>query len=100
MDEIILVDPYVSINGTELSPHVASATLRIKRRGLKNWECVLKYYEDDDGEIASILWPLLGEIAALVIRSDENPDQEYSGNAILSSFPDLLVGAGPLVEAS
>ena len=100
MDEIFLEDPFISINGTELSPHVASATLRIKRRSLKNWECVLKFYEDDDGEIESFLWRLLGESAALLIPSDENPAQEYRGNAILSSFPDRLVGAGPLVEES
>ena len=99
MDEIILEDPFISINGTALSPHVASATLRIKRRGLMDWHCALEFYEDDDGEIESILLPLLGESAELVIRSDENPAQEYRGKAILSSFPDMLAGDGPLVEA-
>ncbi len=101
MDETILEDPFISINGPALSTHVASATLRrIKRRGLMDWHCVLKFYEGDDGEIESILWPLFGESVALVIRSDENPAQEYRGNAIPRSPLGMLVGDGPLVEAA
>ena len=85
MAELVLTDPFISINGADVSDHFTSITLpaeaevqestgfgdgwRTRVGGLKDWSASLDFNQDfDAGEIDSILWPLLGAAVALVVR--------------------------------
>ena len=121
MAELVLTDPFISINGADVSDHFTSITLpaeaevqestafgggwRTRVGGLKDWSASLDFNQDfDDGEIDSILWPLLGVRLALVVRptsavvSANNP--QWTGNCILESYPPLGNSVGELATGS
>ena len=121
MAELVLTDPFISINGADVSDHFTSITLpaeaevqeatgfgdewRTRVGGLKDWSAALDFNQDfAAGEIDSILWPLLGASVALVVRptsavrSAGNP--QYSGSCILESYPPLGNSVGELATGS
>ena len=133
MAEFVLTNPFISIGGVTMSDHFTSVALpveaetqeatafgddwRTRLGGLKDWSASLDFNQDfDNNQLDSMLWPLVGTNVALVIRPDmatrgaNNP--EWTGNAILMSYPPLgnsvgelatgsitLEGNGPLVRA-
>ena len=133
MAEFVLTDPFISIGGNDVSDHFTSVALpveaetqeatafgdewRTRLGGLKDWSASLDFNQDfADGALDDLMWPLLGTNVALVIRPDaaavgvNNP--QFTGNAILMSYPPLgnsvgelatgsitLEGNGPLVRA-
>ena len=123
MAEFVLVDPFISIGGNDLSDHFTSVALpvevdvqestgfqpaggyRTRVGGLKDWSATLDFNQDfDAGELDATLWPLLGTSQPVVIRGREavlganNP--EWRGNAILSSYPPLGNSVGELATGS
>ncbi len=122
MAKFTLLDPYVSVNGTDLSSHVRQVTLEIsadlqdattgdsggfneKLAGLKDWRATIEFAQDFDANMVdATLFPLIGQSTTLEIRphqaarSATNPG--YNGNAILESYPPLGGSIGDLVTAS
>lgn len=118
MAEIVLIDPFISIDGVDVSDHFMSVALpaeaeavektrfgnqwRGRAGGLKDWTATLGFNQDfDSGQIDSVLWPKLGTRVALQVRPDSavmsanNP--QYSGNGILTSYPPFGTSVGELV---
>ena len=121
MAEFVLKDPFVSIAGNDLSDHFTSISLpaeaetmeatafgdswRTRVGGLKDWSATLDFNQDfDAGQLDSILWPLLGTNLALVVRPESDPvgagNPQWSGNAILTSYPPLGNSVGELATGS
>ena len=111
MPELVLTDALISIGGNDLSDHFTSVTLeysadvqestafgdefRTRVGGLKDWS-LIAYSDPDfyDGQLDNTLYSLLGTNLAIIIRpyraqpvGVNNP--QYSGNAILESYPPL-----------
>ena len=118
---MVLTDPFISINGADLSEHFTSILLpveadlqestsfggswRTREGGLKDWSATLDFNQDfDAGEIDATLWPLIGVRLALVVRPTSavvgvnNP--QWSGNCILESYPPLGNSVGELATGS
>ena len=121
MATIVLTDPFISLAGVDQSDHFTSLSLeftadmqektafgsewREKEGGLKDVSLSLDFNQDfDDGEIDSALWLLFGTSVAIVIRpnsdavSANNP--QYSGDAMLESYPPLGNSVGELATGS
>ena len=121
MAEFVLIDPFISINGDNVSDHFTSLSLPIEAEtqeatafgddwrtrlgGLKDWSSTLDFNQDfDDGQLDDLMWPLLGTNVAVIIRPDSavrgpnNP--EWTGNAILMSYPPLGNSVGELATGS
>ena len=122
MAELVLTDPFISINGADVSDHFMSIALpaeaetiettafggswRTRVGGLKDSSITMDFIQDfDAGQIDSILWPLLGgPAAALVIRGKSDAiganNPEWRVSAILKSYPPLGTSVGELVTGS
>ena len=135
MAEFVLTDPFISIGGNDVSQTTSPrwpCPLRLRPRrqrpsatngalgwvGSRTGARTLDFNQDfDDGQLDDLMWPLLGTNVAVVIRPDaaavgaNNP--QWTGNAILMSYPPLgnsvgelatgsitLEGNGPLVRAT
>ena len=121
MAEFVLVDPFISLGGNDVSDHFTSIGLpveaetqeatafgdewRTRLGGLKDWSASLDFNQDfDDGQLDDLMWPLLGTSVAVIIRPDSavrgpnNP--EWAGNAILMSYPPLGNSVGELATGS
>ena len=125
----VLTDPFISINGVDLSSHFTSAdvpetadapestafgvtTRRRTAGGLKDWTVTLEYNQDfDAGQLDATLSPLLATSCALVIRPDSaalgpaNPERRGSGimtayTPIGGSVGELLTGTATFEAAS
>ena len=134
MAEFVLTDPFISIAGNNVSDHFTSVALpveaetqeatafgddwRTRLGGLKDWSASLDFNQDfANNQLDSLMWPLIGTSVAVVIRPDSGPvgaaNPQFSGSAILMSYPPLgnsvgelatgsitLEGNGPLVRAT
>ena len=121
MAEFVLKDPYISIDGNDVSDHFTSISLPVEAEtmettafgddwrtrvgGLLDWTAALDFNQDfDDGELDDLMWPLLGTSVALEVRPDSaavgtnNP--KFTGNAILMSYPPLGNSVGELATGS
>ncbi len=101
-------DPFVSINGVDLSDHVRSVTLnygaesqdftasgdgtRIMRAGLKNWSMDVEFNQDyAAGEVDATLFALVGAAGfTAVLRPNQaavsTTNPSFTGTAILESY--------------
>ena len=121
MAEFVLIDPFISIAGNNVSDHFTSVALpveaetqeatafgddwRTRLGGLKDWSASLDFNQDfANNQLDSLMWPLIGTSVAVVIRPDSaalgpnNP--QFSGNAILMSYPPLGNSVGELATGS
>jgi len=101
-----LLNKFVSLNGTDLSDSVKSATLTLDSNqldptamgdtwtkalgGVKSGSLSLEFVDDfAAGELDSVLFPLFGTVVAFVVRPDaggattSNP--QYAGNVLITS---------------
>lgn len=109
MGLIVIKDPYVSINGVDLSEFVRAVNINYgaealdktagaaqakgKIAGLTDWSMGLELNQDHDaGNVDATLFPLVGAAAFPVIvkmngsaTGATNP--KYTGNAILTAYP-------------
>ena len=121
MAEIVLSDPFISINGTDMSDHFKSISHPIEAEaqeatafgddwrnrvgGLKDATATLEYNQDyDAGAVDAVLFPLVGKVVALVWRPDmaavgvTNP--QYSQSMILTSYMPIEGSVGDLIMGS
>ncbi len=117
----VLDNAFLSFAGNDISASVKSLTLnyaaemldktamgdttRSKIGGMFDWSVSAELHQDHaSGELDSILFPLVGTTGALIIREDSaakgasNP--EYTGQAVLESYPPLGGGVGDLGATS
>ena len=121
MAEFVLDDAFVSIGGNDVSANVKSLTINysaavqditamgdlttINIGGLKDWSVDVEFNQDfTAAALDSILFPLVGTSVALIIRPDSavkganNP--EFTGNAILATYPPLGGSVGDAAGTS
>ena len=121
MAKIVLTNAYVSINGVDLSDHVASISLATqydivettqfgdtsKRRvaGLADNSITLEFHQDfQAGSVESVIYPLLGTATNCIVkpidaaRSASNP--QYSFSVLINEWTPLNGAAGELATAS
>ncbi len=122
MAVLVLKNSFVSINGVDLSNHVKSVTINYsaeilektamsansKQRiaGLKDWSVDIELNQDFvAASVDATLFPLVGAAAFPVIfRPDAavvsatNP--QFSGNALLESYPPISGSVGEVAVAS
>jgi hypothetical protein len=123
MATLVYTNAYVSIDSHDLSDHVKSVTLnyeaellddtvmgtagtRSNKPGLKNWSLEVEFLQDyAASSIDSILFALVGANAfPVAVRpvngaiATDNP--EYSGQAVLESYPPLVGEVGALGMAT
>lgn len=121
MATLVLTDAFVSIDGTDISDHVRQVSIeaeaelledtamgdsyRSRKGGLKDWSVTLELNQDfAASDIDSILFPLLGSTAALVVRGKSDAvgtsNPEYSGTGILESYDPLSNSVGELATTN
>ena len=123
MATLMYSDATFVCNSVDLSNHVRSLTLtyeaemlddtvmgtsgtRSNRPGLKNWSFEVTFLQDfAAGSVDATLFPLVGAVAFPVTSkptsaavSVTNP--QYSGNAILESYPPIAGEVGAMAEAT
>ena len=124
MPQIVYTDALVTINAVDLSDHVRQVSLTYEAEmldntamgtsgtrsmipGLKNWALSVEFYQDfAAGSVDATLFPLIGAAAfAILLRPVKatavgagNPN--FSGNAVLESYPPLTGEVGALGMAS
>lgn len=117
----VLDNALVSFAGNDISASVKSVTLnyaaemldktamgdttRSKIGGMFDWSVSCELHQDHAaGELDSLMFPLVGTTGALIIREDSaakgasNP--EFTGQAVLESYPPLGGGVGDLGATS
>ena len=117
----VLDNAFVSFAGNDISANVKSVTLnyaaemldktamgdttRSKIGGMFDWSVSLELHQDHAAAaLDSLMFDLVGTTGALIIREDSaakgasNP--EYTGNAVLESYPPLGGGVGDLGATS
>ena len=124
MPTMVYTDAYVRINGTDVSNHVKSVQLnyeaemlddtvmgttgtRSNKPGLKNWTLQVEFLQDyAAGSIDATLFGLVGAAAfPVVVRPVKSTvvgatNPNYTGNAVLESYPPLTGEVGALGTAS
>lgn len=124
MPKLVYTDALVTINSVDLSDHVRTVTLTYEAEmlddtamgtsgtrsmipGLKNWTLAVEFYQDfAASSVDATLFPLIGAAAfPILLRPVKatavgagNPN--YSGNAVLESYPPLAGEVGALAMAS
>lgn len=122
MSKMVLKDAFLSVGGTDLSAFVSQLTLNYAADvpevtsmgdttrtrlagGLKDWSVDVEFYQDfDASQLDDTLFALVGTQVALVIRpasaavGSNNP--EFTGNAILESYPPMGQSVGDAAAAS
>ena len=123
MTAFVYTDAFVSINGVDLSDHVLSASLnyaadlqedtamgdttRTRIPGLLDWSLEVTFKQDFAGSnVDATLFTLVGAAAfAVIIRPDKSDsitatNPNFTGNAVLESYPPLGGGVGDLAQAT
>jgi hypothetical protein len=124
MATLVYTDALTTINSVDLSDHVRSLTInyeaemlddtvmgtsgtRSSKPGLKNWGLEVEFLQDyAAGSVDATLFPLVGAASFPVLCRPvkttavgaTNPN--YSGNAVLESYPPLTGEVGALGVAS
>jgi len=105
----VLIDPFVSLAGTDLSDHVQSVTLNYSADtpegtasgddthvmipgGLKNYSIEFTFYQDyDAGSVEETLFSNIGQSVAFEVRPSQaavaSTNPSYTGNCIPESMP-------------
>lgn len=121
MPEQVADNFFLSVGAVDLSDHVRTLTLtadgetvditamgdtwREFLAGLKTWSLEVEFNQDfDAAEVDATLWPLFGTVPALVMRPDTGvvsaTNPEFTGNAVLNSYPPLAGAVGDAHVAS
>lgn len=124
MPQIVYTDALVTINAVDLSDHVRQLTLTYEAEmldntamgtsgtrsmipGLKNWSLSVEFYQDfAAGSVDATLFPLIGAAAfAILLRPVKSTvvgagNPNFSGNAVLESYPPITGEVGALGMAS
>lgn len=119
MATLVLKDPFISIGGTDLSAHFTSVSIETSAEapedtafgddwrsrvagGLKDWSLSMDFNQDfDAGALDATLWSLLATSVAVVLRTKAAaPYTQYSGSAILTSYPPLSNSVGEQATGS
>ena len=121
MAQTVLVNPFISLNGSDVSTSFKSITLAptvnlvestsfgdewiTRIAGTKDWSLTMDFNQDyAAAAIDSALWALFAVSVAMIIRptasgvSTSNP--QYIGAVILSDYPILAGSVGDLIEGS
>lgn len=121
MASLVLTDAHIEIDANDLSDHANEVTLEYSAdevedtnfgdgthlfmgSTLKNWSLSVTFAQDyADGELDSVLWPLVGGSAVTVkVRptssavGTDNP--EYSGSAVLLEYTPVGGSVGDRAE--
>lgn len=122
MAQQVFSDAFVSINAVDLSDHVRSVTLnyaaemlddtvmgddtRSRAGGLKDWSVNVEFINDwAAGEVDATLFTLVGSTSTIIVRPDNSDgvsatNPNYTGTAILESYPPLGNGVGELATTN
>ena len=121
MARLVLTNAFVTINGVNLSDHIASVTLtttddviettafgtsaRTRIGGLADNSVALEFHQDyATSSVEATIYPLIGTTTALVVKPNgattaaDNPS--YSFNALVSEWTPLNGAVGELATAS
>lgn len=122
MARLVLTNAYVTINGVNLSDHIASITLtttddvvdttafsstaaRTRVAGLADNSVALEFHQDyATSSVEATIYPLVGSTTAVVIKPNgsttaaDNPS--YSFTALVSEWTPLAGSVGELATAS
>lgn len=121
MPTLILDNAFVEIDGNDVSSDANQVSLsyesetqdetafgddtRINKGGLKNWSGSISFHQDfDAAALDSILFGLVGTQVTIKIRPDggavSTSNPEYTGTALITSYPPLGNSVGELAQAS
>ena len=123
MPSMVYTNAYVSVNGVELSHHVKSVNMtyeaellddtvmgtggtRSNKPGLKNWSAEINFLQDyADPQIDAALFSLVGAdafpISIRPVNAPASPtNPEYTGPAVVESYPPITGEVGALAEAT
>ena len=122
MARLVLTNAYITVNGVNLSDHIASVTLTTNRDvvettafsstaartrigGLADNSVTLEFHQDyATSSVEATIYPLLGSTTALVVKPNgsttatDNPS--YSFSALVSEWTPLNGAVGELATAS
>jgi hypothetical protein len=120
MARLVLTNAFVTINGVNLSDHIASITLtttddviettafgtsaRTRIGGLADNSIALEFHQDyAAANVEATIYPLIGTVTAVVVKPNgaavsDNPS--YSFNALVSEWTPLNGAVGELATAS
>lgn len=122
MARLVLTNAYVTINGVNLSDHIASITLtttddvvdttafsstaaRTRVAGLADNSVALEFHQDyATSSVEATIYPLVGSTTAVVVKPNgsttaaDNPS--YSFTALVSEWTPLAGSVGELATAS
>ncbi len=120
MPKRVLTDAFISVGGTDISNMCNQVTLdysadtpektgfgddthEMAAGGLKNWSLSLTANTDFDGaELDSVLFPLIGVEAAIIVRPTSAPvgvaNPQFSGQAILASYTPVAGNIGDMAN--
>ncbi|MGH2710618.1 MAG: radical SAM protein [Actinomycetota bacterium] len=122
MSVFAFTDGFVSVNGVDLSDHVAQISISTEAAdlddtamgdtyhsrigGLKDWSVTLQFHQDfAAGEVDATLFPLLGTTTAVIIRPDNSDgvsatNPNYSGSVLVNDYKPLDGSVGDLAGVS
>jgi hypothetical protein len=121
MARLVLTNAYITINGVNLSDHIASVTLtvtddviettafgtsaRTRIGGLADNSVALEFHQDyATSSVEATIYPVIGTTTALVVKPNgattaaDNPS--YTFNALVSEWTPLNGAVGELATAS
>lgn len=122
MARLVLTNAYITVNGVNLSDHIASVTLTTNRDvvettafsstaartrigGLADNSVTLEFHQDyATSSVEATIYPLLGSTTAIVVKPNgsttatDNP--AYSFSALVSEWTPLNGAVGELATAS
>jgi hypothetical protein len=122
MAAFVFTDGFVSINGVDLSDHVESVSLdysaelqdsttmgdttRERLGGLKDWSASITFKQDfAAAKVDATLFSLVGVASTIILRADNSDgvsatNPNYTGSAILESYPPLGGGVGEMAKTT
>ena len=121
MAVLVLIDPFISIGGVNLSEHFTSVSIEpsaalqestafgdewmTREGGLKDFSMSGDYNQDyAAGAIDATLWPLLGVSTPIIVRSQSGAvsvtNPQWAGNVLLESYMPVGGSVGDLVTGS
>lgn len=122
MARLVLTNAYITVNGVNLSDHIASVTLTTNRDvvettafsstaartrigGLADNSVTLEFHQDyATSSVEATIYPLLGSTTSVVVKPNgsttaaDNPS--YTFNALVSEWTPLNGAVGELATAS
>lgn len=122
MAAFVWTNGYLLVNSVDLSDHVRALTLnysgdmqeqtamgdgtRTRLSGLKDWSINVTFKQDfDSGSVDATLFSLIGGAAVTVAVKPVNAtttatNPQFSGSAVLETYPPLAGSVGVLAEVS